>query len=186
MKKNFWFIWFQEFFCLGFFKFSGPLWPSENHRINNNPSDIAKQKGEPESKQDFHGYFLRDRIPPTNIMYILLTQIIPNFGNWWRGKIVPKNVPSNIQVHTCPRKLDCRVSYHRTGEGLSIQGCLRLFVRHSKVTKKHAKALTIEGQPTWVRIFFLLDDDSPGWMKSRWSLFKTWRPHNSLNHKWPT
>ena len=25
-KKFFWFIWFHEFFCLDFFKFSGPLW----------------------------------------------------------------------------------------------------------------------------------------------------------------
>ena len=25
MKKNFWLIWFDEFFCLDFFKFSGPL-----------------------------------------------------------------------------------------------------------------------------------------------------------------
>ena len=26
MQKCFWFIWFPEFFCLDFFKFSGPLW----------------------------------------------------------------------------------------------------------------------------------------------------------------
>ena len=27
-EKNFWFIWFHEFFCLDFFKFCGPLCPS--------------------------------------------------------------------------------------------------------------------------------------------------------------
>ena len=108
------------------------------------------------------GYYL-----PTNIMYIVLILTDTNTQFWklakkgesWFRKMFHPIFTTYILYTTCPTKLNV-VSYHRTGEGLPIQGCLRLLLRpnDSKVTKRHAKILTIERQPTtwvWTWIFSL-------------------------------
>ena len=43
-EKNFWFIWFHEFFCLDFFEFSGLLWEPSLERGYTSPT-LLKIKG---------------------------------------------------------------------------------------------------------------------------------------------
>ena len=82
-RKKIWFIWFHEFFCLDFFKFSGPLWYVGVHFFSDQTLlTIARAE------------HLKARNP---ISFVLVVQRLPKFPLpmykfWLKSKSWMKNV----------------------------------------------------------------------------------------------